>query len=61
MRSLQWDADAGLYDWPGYDGIFGYLDHMDIPASTVLARYKGRGALANLDTLTKLNKGDDTK
>ena len=40
---FQWNADAGLYDWPGYDGISGYLAHTPIPASGILARYSGRG------------------
>ena len=31
MEMFQWNADAGLYNWPGYDGISGYLAHMPIP------------------------------
>ncbi len=56
VELFQWNADAGLYDWPGYDGISGYLAHMDIPAYKVLASYAGRGSFTNLDQLTSLNK-----
>jgi alpha-L-rhamnosidase len=49
---FQWNADAGLYDWPGYDGISGYLAHTPIPASGILAHYAGRGSLENLESLT---------
>ena len=49
---FQWNADAGLYDWPGYDGISGYLAHTPIPASGILAHYAGRGSLENLASLT---------
>jgi alpha-L-rhamnosidase len=49
---FQWNADAGLYNWPGYDGISGYLAHLPIPVSGILAQYSGRGSLSNLSTLT---------
>jgi hypothetical protein len=49
---FQWNADAGLYDWPGYDGISGYLAHTPIPASGILAHYAGGGSLENLASLT---------
>ena len=42
VELFQWNADAGLYDWPGYDGISGYLAHTPIPATGILARYAGR-------------------
>jgi alpha-L-rhamnosidase len=49
---FQWNADAGLYDWPGYDGISSYLAHTPIPASGMLAHYAGRGSFLNLSSLT---------
>jgi hypothetical protein len=49
---FQWNADAGLYDWPGYDGISGYLAHTPIPASGILAHYSGRGSFTNMESLT---------
>jgi alpha-L-rhamnosidase len=52
IELFQWNADAGLYDWPGYDGISGYLAHLPIPASGILASYAGRGSFENLASLT---------
>jgi len=51
VELFQWNADAGLYDWPGYDGISGYLAHLVIPASGILAEYAGRGSFVNLTNL----------
>ncbi len=52
IELFQWNADAGLYDWPGYDGISGYLAHAPIPARGILAHTAGRGSLTNLESLT---------
>jgi hypothetical protein len=52
VELFQWNADAGLYDWPGYDGISGYLAHTPIPASGILARYAGRGNFDHIESLT---------
>ena len=52
VELFQWNADAGLYDWPGYDGISGYLAHTPIPASGILAQYQGRGSFTNIASLT---------
>lgn len=52
IELFQWNADAGLYDWPGYDGISGFLAHMPLPAKDVLATYAGRGSFSNLNQLT---------
>ena len=52
IEMFQWNADAGLYNWPGYDGISGFLAHTPIAAKSVLAQYAGRGALMNLESLT---------
>jgi hypothetical protein len=52
VELFQWNADAGLYDWPGYDGISGYLAHLNLPVSKVLATYAGRGTFHHLDALT---------
>ena len=58
LELFQWNADAGLYDWPGYDGISGYLAHLTVPVSGILATYASRGTLSNLYTLTT-GKGPD--
>ncbi len=52
IELFQWNADAGLYDWPGYDGISGFLAHTPIPASGILAQYAGRGNFTYLESLT---------
>lgn len=52
IEMFQWNADAGLYNWPGYDGISGFLAHMPIPARGILASYAGRGSLENVESLT---------
>jgi alpha-L-rhamnosidase len=58
VELFQWNADAGLYDWPGYDGISGYLAHLQIPARGMLAEYSGRGSFSNLTTLTDGSGGE---
>lgn len=52
VELFQWNADAGMYNWPGYDGISEYLAHLKIPASGILAHYVGRGQFENLKALT---------
>ena len=52
IELFQWNADAGLYNWPGYDGISGFLAHMSLPVAKVLAQYGGQGDIAGLDSLT---------
>jgi len=52
VELFQWNADAGLYNWPGYDGISGYLAHLPIPASGILAAYAGRGQIEDSAALT---------
>jgi len=49
---FQWNADAGMYNWPGYDGISAYLAHMKIPVSGILESYTGRGAFTDTAALT---------
>jgi alpha-L-rhamnosidase len=49
---FQWNADAGMYNWPGYDGISPYLAHRLIPVRTVLSSTQGRSHFENLGELT---------
>jgi alpha-L-rhamnosidase len=60
VELFQWNADAGLYDWPGYDGISGYLAHLKIPARGMLASFGGRGGFENLNSLTGKAAGEFT-
>ena len=50
---FQLNADAGMYDWPGYDGISPFLAHRNIPVSKVLAQFESRSRFANLDALAR--------
>lgn len=52
INFLQWGADAGLYNWPGYDGISPFLEQYDLPAMSVRNAYAGTGQIHNLDALT---------
>jgi alpha-L-rhamnosidase len=52
IELFQWNADAGLYNWPGYDGISAFLAHLPVPARTILASYAGRGRFDHLEALT---------
>lgn len=53
IELFQWNADAGLYNWPGYDGMSGFLAHMPVNAKAVIAHYVGRGSIEGLETLTR--------
>ena len=54
---FQWNADAGLYRWPGYDGISPFLIHLPIPAVEVKEAAAGVGRFENLDSLTSPAQG----
>lgn len=48
---LQWNADAGMYDWPGYDGISPFLAHAPLLPVSVNHAYGGVGTIQNADAL----------
>lgn len=52
IELFQWNADAGLYEWPGYDGISSFLAHKAMPVAKVLATYAGRGTFSQLESIT---------
>src|SRR5580704_17884699 len=52
IEMYQWIADAGLYNWPGYDGISAFLAHMPLRVMSVMASYAGRGSFEGLKSLT---------
>jgi len=52
IELFQWNADAGMYDWPGYDGISPFLAHKQIAASEVKTSFAGRGKFENVAALT---------
>jgi hypothetical protein len=49
---LQWNNDAGLYDWPGYEGESPFLAHTVLPAAELQDVYAGQGSYENTDALT---------
>jgi alpha-L-rhamnosidase len=51
IEMFQWNADAGLYNWPGYDGISPFLAHMPLRVRSVMASYAGRGGFDGLKNL----------
>lgn len=51
IEMYQWNADAGLYNWPGYDGISPFLAHMSLRVMSVMASYGGRGGFEGLKNL----------
>ena len=49
---FQWNSDANLYRWPGYDGISPFLAHLPLPASKVTDTFEGLGHLEHMEALT---------
>jgi hypothetical protein len=51
---FQWNADAGMYRWPGYDGISPFLARMPIQAVDTNYGFEGMGKFTNVKALTNL-------
>jgi alpha-L-rhamnosidase len=49
---LQWGNDAGLYNWPGYEGASPFLAHATLPGAKLLSVYAGGGSFDCVDALT---------
>ncbi|HEV2425730.1 MAG TPA: alpha-L-rhamnosidase C-terminal domain-containing protein [Terriglobia bacterium] len=45
---FQWNSDAGMYQWPGYDGISPFLAHVPVPVESVVYAFDGLGRLEDL-------------
>jgi alpha-L-rhamnosidase len=50
---FQWNGDAGMYDWPGYEGASQFLAHTYLSAVKVVSAYAGEGSFRNVDALTQ--------
>ncbi len=48
---LQWNVDAGMYNWPGYDGLSPFLAHMPLHVERVLTSFAGQGSIDGLNNL----------
>ena len=54
---FQANSDAGLYRWPGYDGISAFLMHLPFAAAEVLEVHSGGGHFEGLEMLTSEQRG----
>ena len=52
IEFLQWNGDAGLYNWPGYEGESPFLAHTYLPATEVRDIYAGQGSFDCASALT---------
>ena len=50
---FQWNADAGMYAWPGYMGMSQALRTFALQPQAVTHVYAGRSRITSLDALTK--------
>ncbi len=51
INFFQWNADAGMYAWPGYDGISPFLAHYPLAAMRIEDVYSGDGDIQNASSL----------
>jgi hypothetical protein len=49
---FQWNLDANMYLWPGYDGISPFLARLPLPASKVTDAFEGLGHFDHVEALT---------
>ena len=56
---FQWNADAGLYAWPGFDGISPFLAHRRVAAQALLSMTQASSRLENVTQLTKTTPSAD--
>jgi alpha-L-rhamnosidase len=54
---LQWNADAGMYAWPGYVGVSAYLRHFTLRAAQITNVYAGSAKVENVERLTEARPG----
>jgi alpha-L-rhamnosidase len=53
IEFFQWNADAGMYEWPGYDGISPFLAQYHLSPMKVTHEYAGLGELNGFESLTQ--------
>jgi hypothetical protein len=49
---FQWNSDANMYRWPGYDGISPFLARLPLPAGKVTDTFEGLGHFDHVEALT---------
>lgn len=55
INFFQWNADAGMYAWPGYDGISPFLAQYHLAPVKVSHVYEGVGNISGTDALSNHN------
>ncbi|MGC9198109.1 MAG: alpha-L-rhamnosidase C-terminal domain-containing protein [Acidobacteriaceae bacterium] len=53
---FQWNADAGMYAWPGYDGISPFLGHYSLKPVSVRNVYNGAGEIEHPEVLKEIGE-----
>ena len=53
LNLRQWNTDAGMYNWPGYEGVSPFLRQTPLAAVAVTHVFSGRSTITNADALTK--------
>jgi hypothetical protein len=57
---FQWNADAGMYNWPGYDGISPFLAQTPLQPVSIEHVYGGVGTVHNAEALKGNTGGEFT-
>ena len=53
----QWNADAGMYAWPGYVGASPFLRHYTLKPVRIVQVYTGSATVSHMDELTSATAG----
>jgi hypothetical protein len=56
---FQWNGDAGLFDWPGYQGVSPFLRQYRMKAEKVTDVFEGRSQVQNVQALTSAAAGPE--
>ena len=56
IEFFQWNNDAGMYRWPGYDGISPFLAHLPAAVESVTDAFQGLGRFDHLRAIAPLSK-----
>ena len=54
----QWNADAGMYAWPGYVGASAYLRHFTLRAARLMDVYAGSATMKDVEQVAQPRRGD---
>jgi alpha-L-rhamnosidase len=54
----QWNADAGMYAWPGYVGASTYLRHYTLRAARLMDVYAGSATMKDVEQVAQPGRGE---